>query len=153
MIFKRRPERFTSCRGRLSSTKITPSAILLWWSTEIQLLALAIFATQDDNQYASNDERNAQDLPRIQGIVEVEDILLLYILYKESHSESYCKEDSKELSSLEFLYMVLIKIEEDKTEDKICKRLVQACRMFRNGLSAELEKKAPREVGRITVKL
>ena len=113
-------------------------------------------ADEGVNQEADTyeNERNTENLSHVQSHSFLESNLrFLDEFYKETHSEKYDEEDADECAPINLVQFEPVHPEEDETENQIAECLIQLRRVFRLGLSAKLENKAPRKIGNITINL
>ena len=113
-------------------------------------------ADEGINQKANADknERNTQNLSHVQSHRLLKSHLwFLDEFYQEAHAEKHDEEDADECAPINLVQFEPVHPEEDETENQIAECLIQLRRVFRLGLSAKLEDKAPRKIGNITINL
>ena len=104
--------------------------------------------------YADEDERNAENLSHVEDHVVLECYLrFLDKLYEEAHAETYDEEYADECSAINLLQIEPIHAQEHDSENQVAQCLVNLGRMFRFGFAPQVEDEAPRKSGHVSVNL
>ena len=101
---------------------------------------------------SDKDERNAEALTHIKNHILLKtDLWFLYEFDEEAHTEATDEEGTDEESSMKLRQSVLVHQDLEHSQEEVAESLIKLCRMLWLRLVSELENKAPRERGYITV--